>query len=812
MKVLIVGGVAGGASTAARLRRLDENAQIIIFERGANISFANCGIPYFVGDVIKEREKLLVMTPEKIKSLLNIEARVQSEVISINRENKTVRVFDKIQNREYEESYDKLVLSPGASPVIPPIEGIKDERIFTVRNLEDADRIKHYISSEKPQKAVVIGGGFIGIEIAENLLELGIQTSIIEMADQLLGQIDYEMAAQVQNHIRDKGVSLHFGDGVKLFKNSEENINVVLHSGKQIEADFVVLSIGVKPETTLVRNAGIELGSTGGILVNEHMQTSDADIFALGDAVEIKDFVSETKALIPLAGPANRQGRIVAENIAGQKSKYKSTLGTAIVKVFDMTVASAGNSEKILKRNNVAYLKSYTQGFSHADYYPEPFPLMIKLLFSPDNGKILGAQVVGLDGVDKRIDVLASAIQFEKTVYDLKELELAYAPPFGSAKDPVNIAGMVAENILNGLAKPLYWSEVDNLLNDENAVFVDVRSKEEQLLGKLENSINIPIEELRSRTEEIPHDKRVVLYCTKGLKSYFASRILLQKGFDNVFTLNGGYSLYKQVVLNKQGNLSVNNISAKHLQPEQAYSKSFEIDACGLQCPGPIMKLSDALKNIENGEVVEIKTTDPGFKRDIDSWCKSTGNTLLSVKEENRIIKASVQKSLNISENKQDNVKNKKTLVVFSNDLDKALASFIIANGAAATGSEVTMFFTFWGLNILRKPEKTKVKKGLIDKMFAMMMPKGANALTLSKMHFGGLGTLMMKHVMKSKNVATLSELVAQAQANGVKLLACQMAMDVMGLKPEELIDGVEIAGVATFLNDAEQSNTNLFI
>ncbi len=807
MKVVIIGGVAGGASTAARLRRLNENARIIIFERGKSISFANCAIPYYTGDVIKDREKLEILTPKMIKELLNVEARIDSEVLKIDKDAKTVRVLDRITGAEYEQSYDKLVLSPGASPVKPPIPGIDSKKIFTVRNLEDADLIKN--AAQGAKRAAIIGAGYIGLEMAENLAHAGIEVSVIEMSDQVLNTIDYEMAAQVNNHLRSKGVNLLLQEEAVAF-DSPGNLKIKLKSNKELDVDFAVLAIGVRPENKLAADAGLEIGKSGGIKVNEYLQTSDEDIYAVGDAIEIKDLVSQNDCLIPLAGPANRQGRIAAENICGIKTKYEATQGTAILKVFDLTAASSGNSEKQLRKNKIPYLKSYSQGFSHAEYYPLPFPLIIKLLFSPDNGKILGAQVIGMEGADKRIDVLATAIKFEKTVKDLIGLELAYAPPYGSAKDPVNIAGMVAENILNGYSKPVYWNEVDELTGD--SVFLDVRTTEEQALGGFEGSVNIPLEEIRSRLEEIPGDKRIITYCSKGLKSYFASRILIQKGFENVYSLNGGYSIYKQVIQNKGENLVMNSKQSSNNLSNVKTAELIEIDACGMQCPGPIMKLAEKIQYLEEGTTITIKTTDPGFKKDIESWCYSTGNILLEVSDENKVIKAQVQKAGTRKRDVNSPAKTEKTLVVFSNDLDKALASFIIANGAAATGNQVNIFFTFWGLNVLRKPEPVKVKKGLLDTMFGFMMPKGPTKLSLSKMHMMGMGTEMMKYVMKSKNVNTLQELMKQARDNGVKFIACQMSMDVMGIKPEELIDGVEIGGVAAYINSAEKSDVNLFI
>lgn len=807
MKVLIVGGVAGGASTAARLRRLDEKAEIIMFERGNDVSFANCGIPYFCGDVIQEREKLLVMTPKKLKALLNIDTRILSEVIKINTDRKTITILDKKINSQYEESYDKLVLSPGASPIKPLIEGIDDERILTVRNLDDADKIKNIIKDKNPKTASIIGAGYIGLEMAENLSHLGIEVSIIELSNQVMSPVDYEIAAQVHNHLRENGINLYLEDGVKSFTSAEKLI-INLNSSKQIESDFAILAIGVRPESKLAIESGLEIGKTGGILVNKKLQTSNPDIYAIGDAIEVIDFVSKTPSLIPLAGPANKQGRIVADNICGLNSEYKATQGTAILKLFDIAVGITGNNEKTLKKNNVPYLKAYAHGASHAEYYPEAFPLMIKLLFSPEDGKILGAQAIGMEGIDKRLDVIATAIRFEKTVTDLIELELSYAPPFGSAKDPVNMVGMIAENILTEKTKVVYFDEIEKL--SEDSFILDVRTKTEQHAGKLENSHNIPVEELRSRLDEIPRDKKIIVYCSKGLKSYFASRILTQNGFENVYSLSGGYLLYKQVLWDK------NNKGTKKMNNKEnlnTVSASIKIDACGMQCPGPIMKISDTIKGLEEGQIVEIKTTDPGFKMDIASWCNSTNNELVSIESENKNIKAIIKKGLGANIEKmtaKDN--NGQTLVVFSNDLDKALASFIIANGAAAAGKKVTMFFTFWGINILRKSKSPKVKKGLIDKMFGLMMPQGPEKLSLSKMHMHGMGSAMMKYVMNNKNVPSLEELIETAKDSGIKIIACSMAMDIMGLKHEELIDGVEVGGVAAYIDESSGANSNLFI
>lgn len=545
MKIVIVGGVAGGASAATRLRRLDENAQIVLFERGEHISYANCGLPYYIGGTIKEREALLVQTPRAMKDKFNIDVRVQSEVTAIDRKNKTVSVTDLRTGKRYDESYDKLILSPGAAPVRPPIPGIEQEGIFTLRTVPDTDAIKEAVDKGKPSEAVVVGGGFIGLEMAENLHSRGIKVTIVEAADQVMAPIDYEMACIVHRHILSKGLKLYLKDGVKAFRKEGKRVKVELQSGKLLAADMVILAIGVRPDVSLAKDAGLEIGERRGIKVNSYLQTSDPDIYAVGDAIEVKDFVNGSDTVIPLAGPANKQGRIAANNIYGAGEQYHGTQGTSVVKVFDLTVAATGNSEKTLKRMGMDYRKSYTESDSHAGYYPGASPLNIKLLFAPD-GKVLGAQAVGYEGVDKRIDVLASAIRFGRTVYDLEELELAYAPPYSSAKDPVNMAGYVAANCLKGDMKIIHWDQVDQL--DRDKVFIlDVRPPEETSTGSIEGSMNIPLNDLRARIDEVPRDKEIIVYCKVGLRAYIAYRMLVQKGFRNVKNLSGGYQLYQAV-------------------------------------------------------------------------------------------------------------------------------------------------------------------------------------------------------------------------------------------------------------------------
>lgn len=791
MRTVIIGGGACGASTAARIRRLDESAEIIVLEKTGEISIANCGLPYYTSGVINDREKMLVSSPEKFREWFNINVKLNTEVININPDEKFVETADgeKI-------NYDKLVLAQGAKPFVPPIEGIPEEKVFTVRTLFDADNIKSYIKEKGVRKAIVIGGGFIGVEMAENLNEMGLETTLIEQQNQILAPVDYEIAAFLHNEMRDRGIELVLSDGVKKFNDNK----VILNSSREIEFDIIIMAIGVRPEITLAKNAGLE--TARGIIVNQKMQTSNPDIYAGGDGVEIKDFVTGENTLIPLAGPANRQGRIIADNICGIESAYKNSQGTSVLKVFDLTAASVGNNEKQLKSKNIPYWKTFVFSKDHAGYYPGAVEVLYKLLFSPD-GKILGAQGVGLDGVEKRIDVISSIMRNGGKIQELLDSELCYAPPYSSAKDAVNILGMNADNILRGLLKPAYFEDL------ENSYFIDVRQKEIFEISTIEGAVNIPIAQLRNRINEVPRDKKVILFCNTGYTSYNASRILIQNGFNNVYSLCGGISLYKELVKDKKGILTMPQRVATHAAVSNS-ADVIKVDASGLQCPGPIMKVASKIAELNEGSIIEVTSTDRGFKSDIGAWCKTTGNSLLDLKTEKKVITAVIQKDGKPAVIEKSSG-NGQTIVVFSNDLDKALAALIIANGAKAAGKDVTLFFTFWGLNILRKPQ-SRVKKGIIDKMFGLMMPKGTEKLTLSKMNMLGAGSLMMKWVMKQKNVSTLNELLTQAREAGIKFIACNMSMDVMGIKPEELIDGVEIGGVAKYIEESSYSNSNLFI
>lgn len=818
MKYLIIGGVAGGATVAARLRRMDEQAEIILFERGAYVSYANCGLPYYIGDTITQRDNLFVQTAQGFTARFNIDIRTQQEVVAIQTQGKTVLVKNLLTNETYSEGYDKLVLSPGAEPIRPRVDGISANRIFTLRNVPDTDTIKGYINTVRPKRALVIGGGFIGLEMAENLHELGIEVGVIEMANQVMAPLDYSMAAIVHHHMVENNVSLYLGDGVASFKETENGVVVVLASGKELETDMVILSIGVRPETLLAKEAGLALGKLGGIEVNEYMQTSDPDIYALGDAVEVTHLVTGSKALIPLAGPANKQGRIVADNIVyGNKKVYEGSIGTSIAKIFHLTVAAAGANSKLLAKEGIPYHESFTHSGSHAGYYPGALSLSIKILFAPKTGKLLGAQVVGFDGVDKRIEMLAQVIRNNGTVYDLMELEHAYAPPYSSAKDPVNMAGFVAENILTGKVKTAQWRDIEGL--SKEALIVDVRTREEFALGSIPGSVNIPVDELRSRLPELPLDKDIVVTCAVGLRGYVAYRILVQNGYERVRNLSGGYKTWSLARIEPNINQHITSKPANEDGTEEVVIPALKeikelkmIDACGLQCPGPVMQLKKNYGKIGLGEQLHITATDPGFAKDVVAWCKITGANLLSVENKAGVIHATIEKTESQNQNKMISNGDNKTFIVFSDDLDKALASFVIANGAASTGKKVSMFFTFWGLNVIKKREKPSVAKDIFGKMFGMMLPSHSGKLKLSKLNMGGAGSWMMRLIMKNKKISSLEELMQQAVDNGVEMIACTMSMDVMGVKEEELLDNVVYGGVASYLERAEESNVNLFI
>ena len=807
-KVLIVGGVAGGASTATRLRRLDENLEIIIFEKGEYVSFANCGLPYHIGEVIENRESLLVQTPESLKARFNLDVRVKSEVIEVNREDKKVKVKTK-NGEEYEENFDFLVLSPGAKPLFPSIKGIESNKIFTLRNINDMDKIKAEIKNSNIKKATVVGGGYVGVETAENLKHLGIDTTLIEAAPHILATFDTEISNVLEFELVNNGLKLMTSEKVVEFQEAENEIIIKLESGKTVTTDIVILSIGVSPDTKFLQNSGINLGEKGHILVNENLETNLKGVYALGDSILVKNYLTNQDVAIPLAGPANRQGRIVAGNIVGRNEKYKGSLGTAIIKIFELTAASTGLNERTLKQLNIPYEKIYLHPNNHAAYYPGASPISIKALYNKENKQILGAQALGISGVDKFIDVIATSIKFKATIDDLSELELAYAPPFLSAKSPANMLGFIGQNIEDGLLEQVFMEDLKNYNEKEN-IILDVREELELIGGKFDNSINIPLSELRKRYNELPKDKEIWTYCAVGLRGYIASRFLSQKGYK-VKNLAGGIKSREKVILKAQEEENLNKESNSNIGKEEDY-----LDLSGLSCPGPLVKIKEKIDKLQENEELKVKVSDPGFYNDIQAWSKITKNTLLSLDKKDGLTYATLQKgkTSKVIEKNHENViiedKSNMTMVVFCGDLDKAIAAFIIANGALTMGKKVTMFFTFWGLSILKK--KNLSKKNFIEKMFAMMLPKNSKDLPVSKMNFFGIGAKMIRSVMKKKNIMSLEELIKKAIDSGVNITACTMSMDVMGISKDELIDGINYGGVGQYLGEAEKSNNNLFI
>jgi NADPH-dependent 2,4-dienoyl-CoA reductase/sulfur reductase-like enzyme/peroxiredoxin family protein/TusA-related sulfurtransferase/rhodanese-related sulfurtransferase len=817
MKLIIIGGVAGGASAAAKARRLNEDAEIILFEKGEYISFANCGLPYHIGKTIPERDSLIVMTPEKFRGQSNIDIRIKQEVLSIDKESKEIKIKDHRTDKIYNESYDKLILSPGSTPLIPSIPGADDPDINVLWTIPDMDRIIKKIDNGI-KSAVIVGGGFIGLEVTENLVEKGVNTTLVEMFPQVLPPFDKEMTQPLKEILEQHGVNLYLNNGVSKIEKTEKIFKLTLKDNTVIETEMVIFSAGVKPNSKLAKEAGLKINNRDGIIVSKNMQTSDKNIYAVGDAVEVNDPILNTKTMIPLAGPASKQGRIAANNIFGKNEEYKGTIGTSVCKLFELTAAATGINEKRLIKDGIEYDKFYITPNSNAAYYPGSSLLYTKVIHDK-TGKILGAQIVGQKGVDKRIDIIATAIKHNFTFTDLEELELAYAPPYGSAKDPVNFIGYVGNNILNKKTEIITPDKIN-----KNAFLLDIRESDEVLCGKIQNSVNIPLGELRSRINELPKNKEIIVYCKIGTRGYFAELILRSNGL-NVKNMSGGYTIWKlfnpaetNCLLTKDSNSEKRDIdNEKGNKVETDKIKiSAKLNACGLQCPGPIIKVKENIERLKKGEILEVSVNDMGFLKDIPSWCNSTGNTLLNIKNEKGNIEALIQKgtipNIEIRETTNKSKEKSTTIVLFSNDLDKALAAMIIASGFSTLGHKVSIFFTFWGINVLRKNNPPKLKKDLLSRMFGFMMPRGSKKLALSKMHMMGMGTGMMKHVMKMKNIDSLPALMEQAQNLGVKFLVCEMAMNMMGIQEKELIDGVERAGVANFAALSEKSTGTLFI
>jgi NADPH-dependent 2,4-dienoyl-CoA reductase/sulfur reductase-like enzyme/peroxiredoxin family protein/rhodanese-related sulfurtransferase/TusA-related sulfurtransferase len=787
------------------LRRLDENAQIVLLERGEYISYANCGLPYHVGNVIPRRDSLLVMTPERLHTRFNIDVRIRSNVTAIDAQKKTLTVVPQT-GAPYQESYDTLLLATGSAPLPIVMPGSDDPDILKFWTIPDMDTVNQKITAGA-KKVVVVGAGFIGLEVAENLRMRNLDVTVVELAEQVLPTLDKEMAIYLAQELLDKGIELELGRRVTAFQRDAvtKQLQVSLDNGTSLIADFVIMSVGVKPNSELAQAAGIQCGPRGHIHVNEQMQTSIPDIYAAGDAVEILDPITGATTAIPLAGPANKQGRIAADNMSGKRvSHYGGTFGAAVLKVGALSAASVGLTERRLQQLKLPYQKIYTHPGSHASYYPGAAQMNLKILFAPD-GKILGAQGVGRQGVDKRIDVIATALASGRSVYDLASIELAYAPPFNSAKDPVNFLGMIAENMQDGLTDLVHADAIPG-----DATIIDVREPEEIEMGTIPGSRAIPLGQLRNALEQLDPKKRYVLACAVGLRGYIAERMLKEKGYTAA-NLSGGYLTWKafhQPLRRPPKKTACPIASDTHTQHDMQ-----TLDVRALACPGPVVRIKQEMDKMKPNDRVRLLAS-PSFSCDLTSWAQSSGNKVLSTTEHNDHLEAILQKgepAAPVAQAKSDTASGA-TLILFSNDLDKAMAALILACGMAAAGQKATIFFTFWGLSVLRKNPGPSVKKPLLSTLFGWMLPKGITQLALSKMHMLGMGTAMMKYVMRQQNVPSLQDLLVQARQLGVRFVACEMAMNVMGLQREELIEIDDVAGVANFAQLAQSSKTNLFI
>lgn len=812
--VVIVGGVAGGMSCAARIKRLDESAEVIVYEKGGAVSFANCGMPYYVGGIIEDRANMIVQSAETLNGRYGLTIKTRHEVQCILPDEKRIEVQNLLTGEMHEQAYDVLVLATGAAPITPDIKGASLPHVITLNNLDDMDVMKARAATSR--KACIIGAGYIGLELAENLRKLGLEVVLVELLDQILAPLDKEMTAPLLQELRINGVDVRLGVSAGAVTES----GVVLSDNTIVDADLVCMCAGVRPRSDLARDAGLDLGPRGHVVINPQMRTSNPDIYAVGDVTLVQDRISGEPVAIPLAGPANRQGRIAADVICGRQAAYPGVLGTSIVKAFNQTAACTGWSEKRLKQAGRPYFRVYVHPMQHARYYPGAVPISIKGLFSPE-GVLLGAQAVGSEGVQTAIDVLAAAVSQGMDAAALEDLELAYAPQYDSAKSGINMLGFTANNIVKGDTAQMEADEVAS-----GIFWLDVRMPDETECGVIPDATVIPLDELRLRHSELPRDRRIGVYCAVGLRGYIAYRQLKQFGFD-VVNLNGGYRTWcwfhgSAAPANSKPCGVIANCepcAGESIQKmENKTATTLKLDVCGLQCPGPITRVKQAMAEMATGDMLEVTSTDVGFIADIPAWCASTGNTLLEARPDGNRYIARISRGGHAPASKAADTTTQKTggkaktIVCFSDDLDRVMATFVIANGAAAMDSDVTIFFTFWGLNVLKKEQPPRVSKGILDKMFGMMMPKGPKQLRLSKMHMAGMGSRMMRYVMKSKRVMAPEELVEAARAAGIKLVACSMSMDVMGISREELIDGIEVGGVGAYLGAAEQAGVNLFI
>ena len=805
MTYVIIGGVAAGASAAARLRRLDERAEIVLLEKGSDISYANCGLPYHVGGVIAARARLSVMPPAKFASWFSVDVRTNCEATAIDRAKKEVEV--RTADGSSRLAYDKLLIATGATPVGAAYTDATHPHVAHLWTLADMDRVMAKLGAAK--RVLVVGAGFVGLELAENLRHRGLAVTVVQRGGHVLPTMDAEMAEPLADELRGAGIDLRFGRVVSDFVEKPDGVEAVLDDGTRLAVDLAVVSTGVRPRSELARSAGLEIGPRGHIVVDEGLRTSDPDIYAAGDVIEVCDPVFGGKTAIALAGPANKQGRIAADNMAGGASVYRGTFGTSVVKVGELTAAGVGWTEARLRAENRDYRKIYIHPSSGAGYYPGAARLSMKLLFGAD-GTIYGAQIVGAKGVDKRIDTIAEAMRVKLKAPQLGELELAYAPPYSSAKDPVNFLGFVAENVLTGKSDVVAPDTIP-----ADAQVIDVREPSEHEMGAVPGAINIPLGSLRARLNELDRSKTYVTCCAVGLRGYLAERILKQNGF-RVYNLSGGWATWRlfntEEKVEKFGGGGERD--GDHAAVRLNSSPSSILDLRQLPCPGPVVQLKAAFAKAADGAAFKV-LADATFEGDLLRWCAANGCTAAGLAKhggelEAMLVKGGPQPSTSTSDLPAEH---SAAIVLFSNDLDKALAAMILANGLAASGAKVGIFFTFWGLSVLRKNPAPALRRSLVSRMFGWMLPKGAEKLALSKMNMLSLGTAMMKDVMRKQNIMTLPALIKSAKAAGVSFIACDMAMGVMGLTREDLIDEVdEVAGVAAFAELAKKSTNTLFI
>ena len=810
MKTIIIGGVAAGASTAARLRRLDEKAEIVLLEKGPHISYANCGLPYHLGKIIPERDWLLVMTPADFRARFNVDVRVNHEVVALDRQQKTVRVLNRETGKEREERYDNLVIATGSSPIELKLPGMDLPNVLPLWTLADMDHIAKKLDAGV-SNVIVVGGGFVGMELAESLRHRGMEVTLLEMGRQLLPTMDEEMSSLLAEELRLAGIVVELGTMVSAFAPTDNGgVKATAKDGRTWTADLVAMCVGVRPNSQLAQAVGLQTDAAGHIITDLQMRTADPSIWAVGDVVAVTDPIFGGQTAIPLAGPANRQGRIAADTILGRDRRYDGTYGASVVKVGRLTAASCGYTEAKLAATGKAYQKIYLHAGSHANYYPGAQPLHIKLLYGND-GRIYGCQVIGAEGADKRADVLATAMRCGMDVRQLAELELCYAPPYSSAKDPITVAGMIATNALNGDTVAISPDAIP-----ADALLLDVREAAELEQGVLQDAVHIPLHQLRARMAELPKDRQILAFCQVGLRGYVAERILSQHGYSAA-NLSGGYLTWKQFQPERWvpsaedvAMLAYSRIDGGPRLEEPDTEPAVVVDVRGLQCPGPVVRIKKEMDALGKGATLKVVAL-PGFASDLTSWAQSAGHKIIQIQHGTDQLEAILRKGLEAPATAATQAQ-AAALILFSNDLDKALAAMILATGMAAAGLNVSVFFTFWGLSVLRKDPGPLVKKGLLDRLFGWMLPRGATRLALSKMHLAGMGTALMKNIMANQNVASLPEMLHSARALGVKFIACDMAMSVMGITREELIEVDDVAGVATYIARAKESGPTLFI